>query len=379
MAVVDYSWERPSPQVLAAAGYQAAMRYLGTKPGGRPTGRDIDSYELRRLHDAALGVGLIWETSAQAPLGGSSTGVDHAKRANQAADLLGAPDWLPIFYAVDFGATASQLASSVSAYFRGVASVTGRPIGVYGSYGTVEYVISQGLAAVAWQCAGWSGSGSGSGGTQRCFDGSRRRRSQHAVMFQDIPELPVRGRDHNHLYAPERLSSFTWHPDWTVSAGGPIVGSLSLEDLMHRSFHMPEETGDAQYDLVDEGNGLVKRRYLSGPLRALLIVAGKLDPEEVVLRRGQEGYGIRHDDLIDLLLEMPEVPAFGIHEQVTGQGWHNAAAFQRIEEQLTALPAQLADAITSALEGREAATITPEDIEAISQRTIAELLARLAE
>lgn len=205
MAIVDYSWARPDPVGLRNAGYVAAMRYLGH------TSRDLSRGELDRLHGAGLGVGVVWETTARRPLDGYDAGRADAASANRFADELGVPAKTPIFYAVDFGATDLQIRGPVTDYFDGVRSVPGRPVGCYGSYPVVEHLMGIGAAACAWQCAGWSGSGSGSGGSIRCDDGSVRRRSRHACLFQEVPESRMPGTDHNHVLA-EPIDFVFWPP-----------------------------------------------------------------------------------------------------------------------------------------------------------------------
>lgn len=309
--IVDYSWGRPDPAGLAARGYVAAMRYLGS------SSRDLSAAELRRLHDAGLAVGLIWETVARRPLDGYDAGRSDARRANEHADSLGAPGWLPIFYAVDFGATALQIAGPVADYFDGVRSVPGRPVGCYGSYPTVEHLMGEGLAVCAWQCAGWSGSGAGSGGSMRCLDGSVRRRSRHACMFQDVPERPVPGEDLNHVLLEP--VEWVWHPDRV-----PVSSSQSLEDLMAKSFHVTTD-GDAQWRVVTDGNGRLRREFLDGDTRALLLFAGELDGTVSLTRGVVDGLGIDHDRLIDALYALPETAPVHLSEQLTGVGLSLAA------------------------------------------------------
>jgi hypothetical protein len=138
---VDYSFSRPSPATIKANGYQAVGRYLG----GSPT-KQLTKAEAASLHAAGLGIWLVWETAADRAKDGKAAGVTDAHAALQAANALGYPAACPIFFAVDFDATAVQ----VTAYFAGVSSVLGNRAGVYGG------VRVAGIAAWTWQTAAWS-------------------------------------------------------------------------------------------------------------------------------------------------------------------------------------------------------------------------------
>ena len=61
----DFSYARPVPAAIKAAGYVGVWRYLS---GGTP-GKDITFAEFESYLNTGLGVGLVWETSAQAALG----------------------------------------------------------------------------------------------------------------------------------------------------------------------------------------------------------------------------------------------------------------------------------------------------------------------
>lgn len=79
-------------------------------------------------------------------------GVDHATRANQEADLISAPAWLPIIYACDNNFEPAK----VEAYYRGVLSVLGRPVGIYGGDRLVTWAYEQ--LGIFWsmQTSSWS-------------------------------------------------------------------------------------------------------------------------------------------------------------------------------------------------------------------------------
>lgn len=146
---VDYAWTHPTPAQLAALagkGVTTAMRYLS---GG--TSKDLTSREAGALHDAGMAIGLVWETTATRATAGSAGGKADARAANTQADRLGYPTDCPIFYAVDFDGAWPQVAG----YFAGIASVGGRPVGIYGSASIVRAGHAAGIPWL-WQTAAWS-------------------------------------------------------------------------------------------------------------------------------------------------------------------------------------------------------------------------------
>lgn len=174
--VVDYSWGRPQPfpTSIATAGYLGALRYLCAESSAKRISRG----EATALTAAGLAFGLVYEDEAAAPLQGFARGVQNAQRAEQQAAVVGFPADRPIFHAVDFDVTGTQYAA-LDQYMAGVESVSPRPFGWYGHYNLCErYGATVGYL---WQCAAWSGQGSGSGGTMQ-----GRRLSRFACLFQRV-------------------------------------------------------------------------------------------------------------------------------------------------------------------------------------------------
>jgi hypothetical protein len=178
LQVVDYSWARPSAQLIRNYGYVGALRYLSNDPG-----KNLSIPERDALWATGLPVGLIWETTADRAQGGYPAGQADAVEANNQADGLGWPGDRPLYYAVDFQTGAG---GAVGDYFRGCVEVGRRPVGVYGTYDVIEGLVGGGVVPWGWQCAAWSGDGWGSGGS---IDG--RRVSTHARLFQH--PVPVMG------------------------------------------------------------------------------------------------------------------------------------------------------------------------------------------
>jgi hypothetical protein len=151
---VDYSWGRPAPAALRAAGFTFAVRYLSWDP----TTKNLTRGEAELLAAAGLDLVLVWENHAGDFLVDSAvTGQVHARAARAQAVQVGAPDDVPIYFAVDKDVTADTMDEAL-AYVGGVASVIGADrVGVYGEYDVVTAVRLADLAAYSWQTAGWSG------------------------------------------------------------------------------------------------------------------------------------------------------------------------------------------------------------------------------
>jgi hypothetical protein len=149
---VDYSWGRPSPSGLAAAGYTFACRYLSYDT----TGKNLSAGEARSLEAAGVDVVANWEDSGTAALGGYAQGVSDAKTADSQAAADGSPSGRPIYFSVDFDASASDQ-PTIDSYFDGVASVIGRSrTGAYGGYYLIQRLFDDGKITYGWQTYAWS-------------------------------------------------------------------------------------------------------------------------------------------------------------------------------------------------------------------------------
>jgi hypothetical protein len=148
---VDYAWSHPGGKALAAAGKKFAARYLSTDADKNITRTEADDL-------AAHGVSsvVVWESTAKRPLSGRAAGISDAKTATAQAAAAGIPPGRPVYFAVDFDATARQM-PTVMAYLDGAASVLGTArTGVYGGYDTVKAAFDGGHARWAWQTRAWS-------------------------------------------------------------------------------------------------------------------------------------------------------------------------------------------------------------------------------
>jgi hypothetical protein len=264
--VIDYSWSRPSPADLARRGYTGAMRYLSHEPG-----KNLSSAERDALWRAGIAVGLVWEASSGRPLAGFDAGRADAVEANRQASAFGWPDWTPIAYAVDFDPARNL--GAIEQYFRGALSVPGRPVGMYGAYSAVEHLAGITHAGrrveCFWQCAGWSGTGSGSGGSIRLDDGSQRRVSRHTCLYQDISETRMPGTDHNHVLGHV---AFLYHPDQQAQQ--------IKETAMANGVKIPDIPESGQRVWVSTTDGVGRPRRYEAPYpdgTSALLSAGVID------------------------------------------------------------------------------------------------------
>jgi hypothetical protein len=144
-AAVDYSFDRPSTQSLQAQGVQVVARYL------TGSGKALSKSEAATLHKAGLGIVLNFEQAAGNAKGGAAQGKIDGRAACSAASALGVPKGLPIYYSVDFDATASQL-PTVAKYIKAAgAACLSHPARAYGSYAVCQY-----LKNWCWQTYAWS-------------------------------------------------------------------------------------------------------------------------------------------------------------------------------------------------------------------------------
>lgn len=189
--IADYSWARPTPAALKAAGYIGVIRYVG--PGNR--GRDVTRDEIHRLHLGGLGVGLVWETTTTAALAGWQAGYADVERANHYADRHGYPDHLPIFYAVDTDVSPAAIRGPVADTFRGAIRASKRPVRPYGECDVLDILCGElKLMDCGWQCMAWS----------------RGRLSPYRCMYQLYPPRMDGQVDANEI-GPMPLD-FLWHP-----------------------------------------------------------------------------------------------------------------------------------------------------------------------
>jgi hypothetical protein len=153
-----------APQ-LKAAGYDFIARYYAHRGSKR-----LSPAEAKLVSAEGLELVAVWEDApTNAGYFSRARGVDDGTSAYHAALLTGQPAGSGIYFAVDYDASQTAIAGSISDYFRGIAdgfvAIAGatRPsyrIGVYGSGATCGAITGHGLASLSWlaQSTGWSGS-----------------------------------------------------------------------------------------------------------------------------------------------------------------------------------------------------------------------------
>ncbi|SEG11468.1 protein of unknown function [Thermomonospora echinospora] len=150
---IDYAWGRPGPAALKRAGAKFVCRYVSHDT----TGKDLTRAEADQLSEAGLWLVVVWETTASRALSGRAGGAADARDADRKAQACGMPADRPIYFAVDFDASAAQQ-EVINAYLDGAAGVIGRDrVGLYGGYGPVKRALDAGKARWAWQTYAWSG------------------------------------------------------------------------------------------------------------------------------------------------------------------------------------------------------------------------------
>lgn len=150
---IDAAWGRPTPAQMIAAGKHFIVGYVSRDPAKNLTRAECTAYL-----DAGIAVGLVWETTSDRALAGAGAGTGDGLQARSQARALGFPDNRPIFTAVDFDATATQLSGPVRQYLIAFADAVGGVAlaGVYGGLATVRYALNTMIVGWGWQTYAWS-------------------------------------------------------------------------------------------------------------------------------------------------------------------------------------------------------------------------------
>lgn len=144
----DFSYARPSPRAIKAAGYEGVFRYLS---GGTP-GKDITAEEAAGYLEAGLWIVLIWETTAQRALAGASAGTVDGVAALQQARQVGYPPGCDLYVNVGDWAVQPGQTGAVVAYLQAFDQIVSSGGDHPGGYGT-SYIID--AAAAAGVNDGW--------------------------------------------------------------------------------------------------------------------------------------------------------------------------------------------------------------------------------
>lgn len=151
MGVLDYAWGRPDPDIIRSKGFTGVMRYLS-----HTAGKNLSRSEADKLISAGLDIGVVWETTAARSLDGYFAGFKDGSAAKDQAATCGMPDGRPVYFAVDFDVTSSQM-SKVMSYLDGAITALGAlNVGIYGGYTAVHFAMNNGIKW-GWQTYAWSG------------------------------------------------------------------------------------------------------------------------------------------------------------------------------------------------------------------------------
>ncbi len=161
--VLDYSFARPDPAAIKAAGYVGVLRYvapLGRQSGNAFGGADdsakvIFAAEYNALRSAGLQVALNWEWYAARAKEGAAAGTADAQEALRQANTLNYRGC--IYFSVDYDAPESDQ-PAINAYFEAAAQVIGLArLGAYAGYWPLKRLFDAGLISFGWQTLAWSG------------------------------------------------------------------------------------------------------------------------------------------------------------------------------------------------------------------------------
>lgn len=146
---IDYAWARPKPAAVHAAGYVAVWRYLSTDAS-----KNLSKAEAAELHAASLGIGCVWETTAQRALGGAAAGAaDGAASAAQAV-AVGLPHGCPLLVNIgDFAASSGEVGTIHAYYFAWREATSPWQTGGYGTRYLIDSLYARGARGLFWQNA----------------------------------------------------------------------------------------------------------------------------------------------------------------------------------------------------------------------------------
>lgn len=158
----DYSFARPSIELLVARGIRVVPRYVWPpKYADGRTNKGISREEYDALRAAGIEVAFSYETDSTDPIMGFDTGVRHATHAGELVNRLGLPE-LPLHFNADRFISDSEI-PGVLRGLEGAISVVGEGrTALYGQYSVIKAAFDEGLIKYGWQTYAWSGDGKGS-------------------------------------------------------------------------------------------------------------------------------------------------------------------------------------------------------------------------
>lgn len=201
----DYSWARPDPKAMAAAGITVVARYLFG------SGKGLEPDELKKLHDAGIGVLLNYEADRGNHLKGAPQGTVDGQNARTYARSLGAPKGTPIYYSCDEQVVTDAQMKQAIAYLH-AADSDEYPSRPYGQASVVDAWYRE-TQRPGWQTIAWS-----------------NRISDHACFYQFEINQTWNGSavDYDRILKQDKLGA--WWPE-QGNEDGKLADGLSDKAL----------------------------------------------------------------------------------------------------------------------------------------------------
>ncbi len=131
---------------LVRSGYAFVCRYINR----------MSSAEAHIISDAGLNILTVYETTADRPRGGTSTGNADGAAAYKQAQALEMPTTGIIYFTADFEAKPTDM-NNIESYLRAARTQTGPyEVGIYGDYSVVEEMFKRNACKGFWQTYAWS-------------------------------------------------------------------------------------------------------------------------------------------------------------------------------------------------------------------------------
>lgn len=227
-SVFDYSYGRVGGtnashlDAVKNAGAEGICRYQSFD--GYPKNLSKQEYDYAR--SIGLSVAVVWETTASMMLRGAEGGRNDSYFANKQLDEIGF-DGEDLFYAADFDVYLQHY-GKMQDY---LASCGGRTPQIYGEYDVIEHFVGGGFCRLGWQCAAWSGPGTGTGGSI-----DNRRVSAHACLFQRVGYVMWNTCDTNDI-----LKEYWGQVGdrWGISQPKKVENRSLVEVITHKNEELP--------------------------------------------------------------------------------------------------------------------------------------------
>lgn len=177
---IDYSWGRPDPHKVKAAGINVVCRYLGHDK----TGKCLTKGEALDLLSAGLAIVPNFEDSPTRPLKGYDAGVADGALANAQAEAIGVPRDIPIYYSVDTD-PGQPPHDAILQYFHGLNKAGPRPVDCYGGAGLIRNLRNNGLIRPAR--SGWISNASSWSHGIKDPDATMQQLTSHPPVIDGFP------------------------------------------------------------------------------------------------------------------------------------------------------------------------------------------------